>query len=190
MANINLLPWREEAKQQREKTFYSVLGLAFFLAVCTVVGALSFINTQVELQQAKNDYLQQEINIANQKISEIKALRETKASLQQRMDLIERLQNSRNLPTYLFDNLAKVVSPGVYLERVERKGRAVWIKGLSESNNHLANTIRNVETSQWYKNPLLEKINAKQQRLRQLNKFSMRVTIANQPQAGASQDGN
>jgi len=184
MANINLLPWREQAKQQREKVFYSLLGSAFVLAVGVVIGTLYVINLQIEQQHSRNDLLKQEIAIANEKISEIKGLRETKANLKKRMDLIERLQNTRNLPTYLFDSLAKIVSAGVYLEKVERKSATLLITGLTESNNHLANTIRNVETSPWYKNPLLQKINAEQERLRQLNKFTMRVAIVNQPGAG------
>jgi type IV pilus assembly protein PilN len=189
MPTINLLPWREKAKQQREQKFYAVLGGAFLVALLIVGGVMQVIGSQIELQQTKNDYLNQEIAIVNQQIAEIKALRETKANLKKRMDLVERLQNTRNLPTYLFDSLAKIVSPGVYLERVERKGGTIWIQGLSESNNHLANTIRNVETSPWYRNPLLQNINARQDRLRQLNKFSMRIEIINQPMSGVS-NGN
>lgn len=177
MPNINLLPWRELAKQKRERHFYSVLGCAFAVAVLIVVAVMQIIGSEIELQQQKNDFLKQEIAIVDQKIVEIRALRETKENLKKRMDLVERLQNTRNLPTYLLDSMAKVISPGVYLNKIERKGHTLWIEGLSESNNHLANTIRNVETSQWYSNPLLQKINAKTEQLRQLNKFSMRVDI-------------
>ncbi|NRA82423.1 MAG: PilN domain-containing protein [Gammaproteobacteria bacterium] len=177
MPNINLLPWREEAKQKRVQEFYAIIGAAFALAVLLVVGVLQFVGSKIELQQRKNNYLQQEITIVEQKISEIKTLRETKNNLKKRMDLVERLQNTRNLPTYLLDTMAKIVAPGVYLSQIKREGNAMWIEGLSESNNHLANTIRNVETSQWYSEPLLQKINTKTEQLRQLNKFSMRVNI-------------
>lgn len=177
MPNINLLPWRERAKQQREQQFYSMIGAAFAVTVLVVIVVLQVIGGEIELQQLKNNFLKQEIAIVEQKISEIKALRETKENLKKRMDLVERLQNTRNLPTYLLDSLAKVVSPGVYLEQIQRDGDTLWIEGLSESNNHLANTIRNVETSQWYNNPRLQKINSKTKQLRQLNKFSMRVDI-------------
>ena len=183
MPSINLLPWREEAKQQRLNEFYGFMGGAALFSCLLVYVVISIIGSQIEQQQAKNNFLVQETAILEQRISEIKDIRETKDNLKKRMDLIEKLQNARNLPTYLMDNMAKIVSPGVYLDKIERVGNTLWVSGLSESNNHLANTIRNVETSQWFSTPLLQKIkidydtNNAIEKLRGLSKFSMRVDI-------------
>ena len=161
MPSINLLPWREEAKQQRLNEFYGFMAGAALFSCLLIYLVISVIGSQIEQQQAKNNFLVQETAILEQRISEIKDIRETKDNLKKRMDLIEKLQNARNLPTYLMDNMAKIVSPGVYLDKIERVGNTLWVSGLSESNNHLANTIRNVETSQWFSTPLLQKIKIK-----------------------------
>lgn len=177
MANINLLPWREEAKIKRQHEFNMFAGLACLVGIfCTIVLS-TLLDGELELQARKNAYLKSEIAIIDGQISEIRELRKTKADLKKRMDLIERLQNARSLSTHLLDSLAKLMVPGVYLEQVERKGNTLWIEGLTESNNHLANLLRNFENSQWYKDPLVKQIDLQEGSLRQLNKFSLRVDV-------------
>ena len=177
MANINLLPWREEAKKKRQDEFNLMAGSSFVAAALIAVLVVYFIDEAIALQDRKNNYIQSEIVVVDKKIKEIKQLREAKSNLKKRMDLIERLQNTRNLSTHLLDSLATVISPGVYLSKVERKGNSVWINGLAESNNHLANMLRNIENSKWFKNPLVQQINTQKEQVRQLNFFSLRVEV-------------
>lgn len=177
MANINLLPWREEAKLKRQHEFNMYAAFAFLVGLLFAVVISLMLDGELELQAKKNAYLKDEIAIINGQISEIRELRKTKSDLKKRMDLIERLQNARSLSTHLLDSLAKLMVPGVYLEQVERKGNTLWIEGLTESNNHLTNLLRNFENSQWYKDPFVKQIDLQEGSLRQLNKFSMRVDV-------------
>jgi len=177
VATINLLPWREEAKQARQTQFNLMIGVTFFVAILISVLIAYFIDGAISLQNEKNQYIQSEITKVDQKLKEIEQLREAKNNLKKRMDLIERLQNTRNLSTHLLDTIASVISPGVYLDSVERKGNSLWIKGLAESNNHLANMLRNIENSQWLTNPLVQQIKVENDAVRQLNSFSLRVDV-------------
>ncbi|NRA61124.1 MAG: PilN domain-containing protein [Psychrobium sp.] len=177
MARINLLPWRNEVKQQRQKQFNMAATFILLLAVIFVVLLSYMADLTLVNQQQRNQYLQQEISILDKKIVEIVRLKQIKKDLSHRVLLIEQLQNSRNLSTHLLDELAKIISPGVYLNKVARKGDIMWLEGLSESNSHLANMIRNVEKSLWYQNPLLQQINLNSDAPRQLNSFSLRMDI-------------
>lgn len=185
MANINLLPWREEAKVKRQNEFNLFAGFSLLVGVLCAVVLSMVIDGELEIQASKNNYLKSEIAIIDSKIRQIKELRKTKADLKKRMDLIERLQNARSLSTHLLDSLAKLMVPGVYLEKVQRKNNTLWIDGLTESNNHLANMLRNFEDSQWFKDPLVRQINLEKGSLRQLNKFSLRVDINSNLEQGA-----
>jgi len=177
MPTFNLLPWREEAKRQRQIQFNTMAGATFAIAVVMVLLVTTLIDNAVVLQQQKNNYVRQEIQVVDHKIEEIKELRQAKNNLRRRMDLIERLQNTRNLSTHLLDSIASVISPGVYLNSVSRKGSTISFKGLAESNNHLANMLRNIESSQWLRNPLVQHINVKKGEIRQLNSFALRVDV-------------
>lgn len=186
MANINLLPWREEAKLRRQNEFNMTAGLSLLLGILVTVILSMLLSSQLELQERKSNYLKDEIAVIDGQIAEIRELRKAKADLKKRMDLIERLQNARSLSTHLLDSLAKLMVPGVYLESVERKGNTLWIEGLTESNNHLANMLRNFENSQWFKDPLMNQTTGVQESsLRQLNKFSLRVEVNSTIERGA-----
>jgi len=177
MATINLLPWREEAKRQRQIQFNAMAGVSFAVAALIVLLVTTVIDNSIVLQQEKNQYVKQEILTVDQKIKEIKELRQAKNDLRERMDLIERLQNTRNLSTHLLDSIAAVIAPGVYLSSISRNGGTISFKGLAESNNHLANMLRNIENSQWLRNPLLQHINVENGKVRLLNSFSLRVDV-------------
>lgn len=189
MANINLLPWREQANQKRQQQFVAVIMGMVMLSVLIVVATLKFIEFRIEIQEERNQFLLQQQAILDQKIAEIKELKELKANLERRMRLVERLQNARNLPTYLLDELARIVAPGVYLSSVERKGRNLWINGKSESNNHLANMLRNVEESKWFGDSMIEQIETQDDEFRKLNNFSLRISIKIEKTDGELQNG-
>ena len=189
MANINLLPWREQANQKRQQQFIAIIAAMVLLSVGIVGATLTVIEAQISNQQQRNAYLAAEEARLDEKIAEIKALKEVKANLERRMRLVERLQNARNLPTYLLDELARIVAPGVYLSSVERKGQNLWINGKSESNNHLANMLRNVEESQWFSNSMIEQIETQDDEFRKLNNFSLRISIKIDKSDEETEDG-
>ena len=79
MATINLLPWREELRAERQRSFYSSLGLALALAILFVVAGDRIENIWLDDQRGRNDYLRKEINQLDNKLltlgpSEISAL--------------------------------------------------------------------------------------------------------------------
>jgi len=160
MAYLNLLPWREAQKKQQQARFMTLLSgvsVGSFLVVF-LVGAV--YGARVEGQQGRNNYLQGEIAILDQRIAEIRQLDEKKKNLQKRIELIGLLQSSRNLGTQIMDEIAKVTPAGVYLKNLEKKGSSLLLVGKSESNNRLSNMIRTVEASELLSDPLLEFIEA------------------------------
>ena len=97
MAKINLLPWREELRKEKQKEFLTLLGMAAVFAL-VVWGGVHFYHTQlIEYHQARNHYLEQEIAKLDEKIKEIKRLEKEKERLLARMRAIEQLQGNRPL---------------------------------------------------------------------------------------------
>ncbi|MEW8221473.1 MAG: pilus assembly protein PilN, partial [Candidatus Thiodiazotropha taylori] len=95
MARINLLPWREAERKERQKEFgMMVLAGALFSALA-VYGVHSIIQSQIEAQNQRNNFLKQEIKTVEKQISEIRDLDKTKQNLLARMNIIQELQSSR-----------------------------------------------------------------------------------------------
>ena len=64
MAHINLLPWRDQLRKERQKNFFITLGIAAVVAALAVGGVHFQIQTQIDFQKSRNNRLQQEIAAA------------------------------------------------------------------------------------------------------------------------------
>ncbi|GGI90447.1 fimbrial protein [Shewanella hanedai] len=177
MANINLLPWREEAREKQKKDYIGILVLVFIASSFVVYSSLGFVEMMTDNQKSRNAYLTTEIQLLEKQIAEIKKIRTRKDDIERRTEIILNLQQARNLPTHVLDELVRIVPPGIYLSSIEKKGSLLWIQGRSESNNNVANMMRKVKTSPWLQDPTIQSIVAQNQELRQLQSFSLKVTI-------------
>ena len=177
MAHINLLPWREEAEKAKQREFYIQLATIAFVAIVLVFLVSQFYQMRVDGQLSRNQFLQTEINQLDIQIGEIRNLNEKKKNLERRIAVIEQLQRSRNVGTQILDEIAKIVPNGVYLTKIEKQGNTVQIVGKSESNNHLANMIRAIESSDLFTDAYLESISSNDAESKLLSDFKMRLRI-------------
>lgn len=177
MAHINLLPWREEAEKAKQKEFFTLLAMFALGAFAIVLLVSQFYQIRIDGQNARNQYLKNEIQILDARIAQIKTLNEKKSELQKRMSVVEQLQRSRNVGTQVLDEIAKVVPNGIYLTKMEKQGNSLQLIGKSESNNHLANMIRQIERSDLFVDAILESIIADDAKSKLLSDFKMRVRI-------------
>lgn len=190
MANINLLPWREEAREKQKRDYIGVLTLVFLMSALVVFLSLSFIELMTENQQQRNAYLQAEISLLDAQIAEISKITERKKDIERRTDIILNLQQSRNLPTHVLDELVRIVPPGIYLSSIEKKGSILWIEGRSESNNNVANLMRKVKTSLYLDDPSMQSIVAQNEELRLLQRFTLRIAIRDESHQEQDASGN
>ncbi|MBA6232674.1 MULTISPECIES: PilN domain-containing protein [unclassified Colwellia] len=177
MAFINLLPWREEAEKAKQREYFTLLTVVAVVAFALVFAVSQFYQMRVDGQNSRNQFLKTEIKLLDARIIKIKNLKEKKKELQKRTEVVEQLQRSRNVGTQVLDEIAKIVPTGVYLTRLEKQGNSIKIIGKSESNNHLANMIREIESSLLFTDAILESITTNEANNKLLSDFKMRVRI-------------
>lgn len=177
MAYINLLPWREEAQKAKQREFFTLLALVAIVAFLIVFLISQFFQMRIDGQNARNQFLKNEIQVLDIRIGEIRTLNEKKSALEQRISVVEQLQRSRNVGTQVLDEISKVVPAGIYLTRLEKQGNSIQILGKSESNNHLANMIREIEGSDLFDDAILESITSDEAKSKLLSDFKMRIRI-------------
>lgn len=177
MAYINLLPWREEALKAKKKEFFTVLAAAGVCAFALVLAINLYFQARIDGQLTRNAFLKSEIQILDIQIAEIKTLNDKKAALQERIDVVEQLQRSRNVGTQVLDEIATIIPNGIYITQIDKKGNTIQITGKSESNNHLANMIRAIELSDLFTDATPESITSDDNTSKLLSSFKMRVKI-------------
>ena len=178
MAHINLLPWRESQRQAQKQQYFGILFVTavFVGLIFWFVGA--FIDQQISNQNARNDFLQQEIATLDTQIQKIKTIKDTKMAIEQRMALIEQLQTSRNIAAHVFDELARIVPPGVSFRTMSRNRNRIDIEGISDSNNRLSDFMRRLETSRVFTNGELSSIVADTSSTNAVSDFRLTFTIS------------
>jgi type IV pilus assembly protein PilN len=160
MANINLLPWREELREERRKEFLVGVGITVAIAVLIIFAVDRFVNNAINNQTRKNDYLREQITSLDREISEIRELQRLKSELTERMTVIQDLQGRRPVIVRLFDELVRTLPDGVYYDQIVRNGDQISFEGVAESNNRVSALLRSLEDSEWFEGPDLQQISS------------------------------
>jgi type IV pilus assembly protein PilN len=160
MARINLLPWREEARRERQRQFlFSLVGTLVLGAILVLIVGL-FYDQRISVQEARNQLIQMEINRLQQRINRIAELEKTRNRLLSRKQIIEQLQASRSLTVELLDKLAKSIPIGVTLANVRQQGSNVTLLGSSQSNARVSAYLHSLEEMDLFVNPELQYVRA------------------------------
>jgi len=180
---INLLPWREQKREEKKKEFINVLVGVIVFAGVIVFSIDRFYNGSIDDQNSINKFMNDEIVVLSSRIDEIKLLQEQRAELLARMKVIQELQGNRPIIVRLFDELARKLSDRVFFTSLIFKGSMLDIRGVAESNNRISSQLRNFDESVWFTGPNVTEIDADQKYGPQASQFSLSVEQTTPPSA-------
>lgn len=185
MARINLLPWREAQRQERQRSFIVLLVGIALIAAGLVFLANQGMNALIEGQEARNNFLRSEIRALDREIAEIQDLERTRDSLISRKNVIERLQENRSMMVHLFNQIAQTVPEGITLNSVRQTGNVLTIVGTTESETRVSDYMRRIETAAWLSNPELRiiQVQGREQQPDQPFRFELRAEIGSPRQS-------
>ncbi|MBL4711841.1 MAG: PilN domain-containing protein [Gammaproteobacteria bacterium] len=166
MAHINLLPWREDHRQEQTRQFATIAGLSLVLTAALFFMVHASIEGQIDHQKYRNKILSDEITTLDASLKQIETLEETKEQLLSRMDVIQSLQQRRPQIVHLFDDLVRTVPEGIFLTKIKQYGEQLTIFGVAESNGRVSAYMRNIDASEWMATPKLKVIETKKGTLR------------------------
>jgi type IV pilus assembly protein PilN len=161
MPRINLLPWREAERRERKLHFTIALGGATLASVALTFIAYLTMDSMVSAQQRRNNVLRVEIKFLDKEIEEINSLESDKQRFIARMDIIEKLQRSRPEIVHLFDTIVRTLPDGLYLTSIKQAGMHIKFDGVAQSSTRVSSFMRNIDSSEWLKNPALEVVESK-----------------------------
>ena len=161
MPRINLLPWRE-AERKRIRQEFGVGAVAALIFAALVYFAVKWqMQSAIDEQMARNQFLNTQISQLDKQIAEILDLEEQKKRLQARIAVIEQLELSRPEIVHVFDQLVRTTPDGIYLTSVKQTDRKIELKGIAQSSTRVASYMRNIDASEWLKEPALQILETK-----------------------------
>ena len=158
MPRINLLPWREEDRQRRQREFLVAMAGSFVAGLLVVVMSIFAYSQMVDNQKQRNNRLETEISVLEKSITEIDGLERQKERLLARMEIIEELQRSRPEIVHLFDEITRRLPEGVHLNGMKQSGVAVEVRGIAQSSTRVSALMRQIDSSVWLSDPSVVKV--------------------------------
>ncbi len=184
MANVNLLPWREEYRREKRKEFVVVMVAVLLLGMFSVFVWDRLVNGRIDWQNSRNDLLNREIAILDKKVEEISQLKLRRQQMIERMEVILALQSNRADIVKIYDQFVRATPDGVYFTEMVRRAGNVSLIGYAESNSRISVLMRQLAAVEMFKDPNLTKVEADEMLGEQGSRFELQVKIAERREEG------
>jgi len=188
MTRINLLPWRETLRKERQKSFFVAMGSASAAMILIILAIHLFVGSQIEYQNKRNRFIKMETEKVDLKIRQIRDIESEKSRLLARMHIIQQLQTQRPEIVHIFQELVKRLPEGVYLTHAEEQSGLLVLSGVAQSNARISTFMRQLDLSDWFKSPRLEVIQADEKDAVRTSRFKLAVLIVKQELVSDGQD--
>lgn len=152
MARINLLPWRQEVRERKNKEFMTLVVGVILLSLLGAFATWSYFNNQLTDQQAANEHIKEENASLDKALTEIESLEQQRNEIIARLKVIQDLQGRRPVPVRVWDDIARVIPAQMYLTQMKREGDLITFTGQARDNAVVANFIRALDSTQWLQN--------------------------------------
>ena len=175
MANINLLPWREAQRRERNRTTLTFCFAMWAAAAIAVFLGKAFMDSRIQHQENRNAYVQSEIDALSKVIAEIEDLKDKRDALLARMEVIQTLQANRSQIVHVFDDLVTKLPNGVYYDNIAKTTNTLRISGKAQSNGRVSALMRNLDSSDWFDNTSLKVVDILDEKGQTVSKFDVEV---------------
>ena len=175
MARINLLPWRDEQRQEKKKEFFTVIGGVCILGVLCGYVWVTGVQGSIDNQNARNQRLKDEIAVLQKQVNEIKELKKRREELLARMKVIQDLQGTRPIIVRYFDELVRAIPEGLWVTNLKRTGDTLSMQGVGESTQRVSSLMRNLDGSEWFGNANVSSLSAAPEDGEQAQRFNITV---------------
>jgi type IV pilus assembly protein PilN len=190
MIRINLLPVREERRKADLRQFGLVLAGVFVGSIMLV--GLYHVKLSSDVSEAREGVAatQQQIDRFKPQLEQLEEYRKTKAEIEKKLEVIERLDASRSGPVRVFDELATHAPSRLWLTKLEAHGGQLRIEGMSLDNELVALFLTALNESAYFDNVELRETKAKEVGGYKLNEFALSASLVTPKPAAKTTPGD
>ncbi|MFZ2315054.1 MAG: PilN domain-containing protein [Gammaproteobacteria bacterium] len=161
MVQINLLPWREQARQLSKIHFIATAGMVVVCSFVAIVFIHIYLNRQLDYQGRRITYLQSELGKEQGQLNVLVKRKKDQIIVDGELDFILALREKSYRAVQLLDALVRIVPADVSFNKVIRKGDGVTLVGKAKSNLQVTLLMKNIIHSKLFKQPDLNQIVSK-----------------------------
>jgi len=158
IVSINLLPYREARRLKKANLIIASWGATalatagiLFLVHLQFTGHLDDLEAQSRANEAT-------IADLDQKLGEVKNIRELKKFIETKLKIIDELKQTRNLPVRIIDEVVRALPEKGWLKELQIQDRTLKLGGMAQSNAVVANFMNNLSASPFISNVKLGQV--------------------------------
>ncbi|MBE0506327.1 MAG: PilN domain-containing protein [Marinospirillum sp.] len=156
---INLRPWREEKRQQRQALFTQLCLLAL-VAGLLITALIWYSNNQsISAVKQENQLIKTQMTTLDQQIREVINLQRNHEQLLQRIQVIQKLQQDRPVTIEIMDQMTASLENGVYLTDIKRQSNQLTLTGLAQPPQVVPAWMRKLSQQPRFSEPVLRSLN-------------------------------
>jgi len=157
---INLLPWREEARQIKKMQLMVSLGLSCLISLFILLLFHIHYSTAFSRQNALNAMLSAAINEEQSKLNEMSNAESEAGSTEVQLKFIIDLYNENYRAVRLLNDLVSLVSTTISITELKRSGSQITLSGMAKSEDDVTELMKNIAKSPYFNQPALLSINS------------------------------
>lgn len=160
MIRINLLAVERERARKRVVLIpaahrVTVGATVILIGTAAVIGwwflSLHRQSAQLDIDLAQAETETRQIRSV---LEQVRKFESQKATLQQRVTLIEQLRSGQYAPVHLLDEVSKSVPDRLWLNDLKQAGADFTIAGMTDSMTAVSDFVANLEGTRWFKKPV------------------------------------
>lgn len=160
MVQINMLPWREQARQIKKKNFFVSLAGAIGFTLFIIFLFHVYYDDVIAYQSRRNAFLESQIGQKQLEINGLRAKKEELNVIQNKLQFIMGLRVKSYRAVRLLNEIIKVVPDTITLSKLERVDDAILIEGKAQSDLAITAFLKALSVSSIFDHPILTGISA------------------------------
>jgi type IV pilus assembly protein PilN len=173
MIRINLLPVREERRKAGARQLALVLVAALMGSVLLAAALHAKVRHDISSTREETLATQKEIDQFAPQLKQVEEFKKTKAEIEQKLDVIQGLNEARSGPVHMLDELATHTPDRIWITKVSVHGGRLAMEGMSLDNELVALFLTALEESPYFKDVELVETKAKEKDGFRLNSFEV-----------------
>ncbi len=170
---FNLLPWREERRQEHFKKTRNILVFGAVLGFLLGGGYYGWQQVVLSDHQEALQYITDKNTNLQPLLKEKKELDGMKELLTHQIDAIETLQANRELVSHMVEELSVANKQELFLTGFSLNNGEVNISGIAKNDSQISDLMKRLRASKWYQEPRLLEIVSEPDKGEGIKRFSI-----------------
>jgi type IV pilus assembly protein PilN len=170
---INLLPVREARRKADLRQQLVMIAASAIGALLLVTAGHQFVRSGLSSANKRVEALKTQLAQFKPQEDQVEGFKTKKAEIEQKLDVIERLERSRSGPVHILDELATRTPERVWLTNLSATGGQIQLEGMSLDNELVALFLTALNDSPYFANVELKETELKTVDELKLNTFKI-----------------